>query len=41
MRILFIFAIVMFAVSSADADSDPLPPEVEAFVRDRDLCDHW
>ncbi len=41
MRILFIFAILVLAVSSAYADSAPLPPEVEAFVRDRDLCDHF
>ncbi len=40
-RILFIFAIFVFGVSSAGADSDALPPEVQDFVRDRDLCDHF
>lgn len=41
MRILFIFAILVFGVSSAGADSDALPPEVQEFVRDRDLCEHF
>lgn len=36
----YIFIALVLA-ASAHADSGSLPAEVEAFIRDRDLCDHF
>jgi len=41
MRILFIFAILVIAASSAGEESDSLPSEGQDFVRNYDLCDHF
>lgn len=40
MRIAFI-TLVLGLVASAQAENIQLPSEVEAFIRDRDLCDHF
>jgi hypothetical protein len=38
-RVLFFLGFALAA--SAYAGNDPLPPEVAAFIKDRDACDHF
>lgn len=33
--------LALLAAVTPDVRTAPLPPEVDAFVRDRDLCDHF
>jgi hypothetical protein len=40
MRVLFLI-LVLALIAPAQAGNSKLPPEVEAFIRDRDLCDHF
>jgi len=40
MRIAFII-LALWLATSAQAAGTQLPSEVEAFIRDRDLCDHF
>jgi hypothetical protein len=40
MRSFFLF-VGFVLTASAYADNDPIPPEVTAFIKDRDSCDHF
>ena len=41
MRAYGLLALALVAPAVAGAKPKPLPPDVDAFVRDRDACDHF